>query len=457
MHDIALINTVTNLAAEFDIRGIAWCVMRNYETFPRPRSDTSDFDLLLDSKPSVALEALRSVLQPPVCLGMVISRSGGEVISIYITLPGSPALRLDFMRKVSWAGCELLAASVVISNRHIVNDVPRPSPGHEVADSMMTYLFHRGRVKEEYRQHIQSTVQQNIAQFTACLAPVWGQKIAAELAERAIAADWAWFENWVHKTKRRLLLRASLSPFTALATLYEFGINTVHRVLHPPGVWIAFLGPDGAGKTTVGDAYRARMSTLYYTENQRQLHWRPNLLPAPGKLTGKNKGSYNVTEPHAKPPHGQMISLLRFSYFWFDYVIGHWFNVRPLLAKGGLITFDRYYHDFLVDARRYRLNLPKWLLSAAGRGVPQPELLFILDAPADVLYARKKELAPTEIAVQLNALRQLAVNNPSVRIIRVDRSVDAVVTALEIETIDYLNKRNRHQMDWPLLAGSVHA
>jgi thymidylate kinase len=456
MHDIALVNTVAKFATELDRHGIAWCVMRNHETFPRPRSDTSDFDLMLACKPSAALNILKAILQPPVGLGMVISRSGGGVISVFITLPGSPALRLDFMNTVSWAGRKVIATEVILANRRMVDQVPIPAPGHEVADSLMTHLFHNGHVKDEYRRPIQKTVEQNRVDFTACLAPVWGQRTADQLATHAASGDWAWFGAWVRKAKWRLLLGGCLQPVMAITTLWAFGLNIVHRILHPPGLWIAFLGPDGAGKTTVGDAYRTRLLTLFYAENQRHLHWRPSLLPAPGKLTGRNREPVNATEPHGKRSHGPVVSLLRFFYFWLDYVFGHWLRVRPILAKGGLVTFDRYFQDFRVDSRRYRLSLPGWLLRLTERFVPQPELLFVMDAPAEVLHSRKQELSIAEITAQLNSLRQLTAGNPAACMVRVDRSVEEIVDILERESLDYLNKRNRRRLAWDLFVEPAH-
>ncbi|MGZ5029928.1 MAG: hypothetical protein ACXWAT_04605 [Methylobacter sp.] len=124
--------------------------------------------------------------------------------------------------------------------------------------------------------------------------------------------------------------------------------------------------------------------------------------------------------------------------------MGHEVKVRPLLAQVGLVMFNRYYLDFMVDPRRYRLSLPAWLINRILRWVPQPKLIFVLNAPTEVLYARKQELEQAEI----RALHNLAISNPRGRVVRVDRGVEEIVDELERETLAYLDKRVRHCLGW---------
>ncbi len=450
MHDQALIDVVTRLVDRLDQRGIAWCVLRNYETFPRPRSDTSDLDLMVDCKPDEALKILNAEIgvDASVGIGKVIVSRSKDIVSFFLTIPGSPPMHVDFVFGNLWMGCALDASGLLLANRLRANNIPIPVRGHEAANTLIHYLFYRGEVKPEYRQRIQIAAAECKEDFESCLSPVWGKQTSAEMVNHAASGDWDWFSTWQKKAKRDLLLHAWINPLAAVASLISFIGSTLRRMLQPPGLWIAFLGPDGCGKTTVGAAYRSRLNTLFNLEKQRHLHWRPGWLPAPGKLAGKNTAPVDITQPHARPPRGRIVSLARFLYFWIDYVIGHWLKVRPILAKGGLVTFDRYYHDFLVDQRRYRLNLPPWLLRVFAYLVPQPELLFVFAAPASVLHARKQELPPEEIAAQLATLRRLTADNTTARIIDVDRTVDEIVAHMERETFAYLDRRNRRRLGW---------
>jgi thymidylate kinase len=73
-----------------------------------------------------------------------------------------------------------------------------------------------------------------------------------------------------------------------------------------------------------------------------------------------------------------------------------------------VVVFDRYVHDMIADPRRYRYRGPAWLLHLTAACVPQPQVCIFLDAPADVLQARKQEVTPEETARQRAAYLDVA-------------------------------------------------
>jgi hypothetical protein len=67
----------------------------------------------------------------------------------------------------------------------------------------------------------------------------------------------------------------------------------------------------------------------------------------------------------------------------------------------GLIMFDRYFQDLLVDPIRYRYGGPMWLPRLLNAFVPPPDLLLlVLDAAEEVILSRKRELPPVELRRQ---------------------------------------------------------
>lgn len=449
MHDARLVGIVEDLVARLDAAGIAWCVLRNYESFPHPRSAASDHDILVGcpTKQTYAL-LQQSVRGLPISIGSTFTKSDGSMIGIFLCMPKEPALHLDFIRRLTWRGMRLLAEDQVLAASVRRNGVCIPAPGHEAAVSLMGYLFHQNQVKPAYRERIRQLAAQDQAGFAACLAPVWGDALTQELTARAVAGDWDWFAAWLKHAKRRLLLCASRNPLEWVHVVVSFGGALGRRLITPTGLWVAFMGPDGAGKTTVADAYRTRLTTLFDAGHQRQFHWRPRWLPAPGKLAGQRGAEIVIENPHGKPPRGGLVSLLRFGYFWLDFVFGHFIKVRPLLVRRYLVSFDRCYFDFMVDPRRFRLKLPRGLVRAFAHLAPQPDLVFVLEAPAAVLHARKQELSEAEIESQLHALRELAGQHPHMHTVRVDRDVQAIVDELERITLDHLDRRARRRLGW---------
>jgi hypothetical protein len=114
-----------------------------------------------------------------------------------------------------------------------------------------------------------------------------------------------------------------------------------------------------------------------------------------------------VTSPHAEPARPPMVSTLKLIFLLTVFTIGYWIRIRPKLVRTTLVIFDRYYHDLLVDPRRYRFKHPLWLARILGRFIPTPDLWLVLDASAETLHSRKQEVPFLESARQRLAYADL--------------------------------------------------
>ena len=94
-------------------------------------------------------------------------------------------------------------------------------------------------------------------------------------------------------------------------------------------------------------------------------------------------------------------------YYWLDYVIGGAVCIRKDVQFDKITIFDRYIYDFVIDPLRSRINLPKWIRVLFSKMVQQPQIVFVLDAPAEVIYSRKQELSIEEIHRQLDEFAKL--------------------------------------------------
>lgn len=168
----------------------------------------------------------------------------------------------------------------------------------------------------------------------------------------------------------------------------------------PRGLVVLVAGPDGAGKSSlarrIADELAAEVTHVVHT------HWRPGLLPHPRTLLGGHAAA-DGTRPHARAPHGAVVSLGLLGYYWLDFFLGAWLRQRPIRRRGGLVVVERGWWDVAVDGRRYRLSVPPAVVNALGRLLPRPDLALVLRGDPRVLSVRKGELAVAEIARQ-NAL-----------------------------------------------------
>jgi peptidoglycan/xylan/chitin deacetylase (PgdA/CDA1 family)/thymidylate kinase len=173
--------------------------------------------------------------------------------------------------------------------------------------------------------------------------------------------------------------------------------DAIGRYLRPPGSLWAISGPDGAGKTTLIAALQPLLTRRLY-RGVRTFHTRPFLL-------GGRK------DPGGSRPvlrrNGRLVSLLRLAVAWLDYSLGYWLVVRPALAGGDAVLFDRHALDYLIDPAVRGISLPSWLVYLL-RCTPQPDGQVVVVAPAAVLAKRKNELTPDEAERQIQAYRDAA-------------------------------------------------
>jgi thymidylate kinase len=129
-----------------------------------------------------------------------------------------------------------------------------------------------------------------------------------------------------------------------------------------------------------------------------------------------------------------------------DYTLGYHATVRPQLVRSTLVLFDRYLLDVLVDPIRYRYGGPRLLIRALWALVPKPDLVILLDAPAEVLQARKLEVTPEETIRQREAYRKLVGSLRNGHLVDAARPVEEVAAQVDAIVLDYLSRRTARRL-----------
>lgn len=179
-------------------------------------------------------------------------------------------------------------------------------------------------------------------------------------------------------------------------------------------VTITFLGTDGSGKSTIINAIMPTLNEAFH-DGVHYEHMRPNYLPSLAVAMGKKKKGEPVTvctDPHAEKPSGFFGSLLRLSYYMTDYTYGYFRKIYlDKSIKTHVWIFDRYYYDYLIDPRRGRIKLPKWIISFYGCFVPTPDIIICLGTDAEKIHQRKPELPLEEVKRQVKELQRFTRKN----------------------------------------------
>ena len=157
---------------------------------------------------------------------------------------------------------------------------------------------------------------------------------------------------------------------------------------------ITLSGVDGAGKSTIIDDLKYIL-TKKYRRKVVVIRHRPSVLPILSAVKyGKKRAEEKTME--VLPRSGKNISFLsslaRFSYYLIDYIFGQWIVYFKYTFKGDTIIYDRYYFDFINDARRTNIQLNEKFIKFFYRFVFKPDINIFLYASPEIILSRKQEM-----------------------------------------------------------------
>lgn len=278
-----------------------------------------------------------------------------------------------------------------------------------------------------------------------------GPARATEIASEAVGSRWkvraieacatGSIEKPLGRSRAKFWWMAiSRRPLQLFGFLATEALRSIRRVFQPTGLLIAALGPDGAGKSTVITGLMKSFDRSFRL--QRLFHWRPQIFAS-------QTNSDPVTDPHGKESRGPLLSAAALSACFLDYWIGYLFVIRPLLCRSCLVVFDRYFHDVLVDPKRYRYGGPPWFSQFLARLVPEPDLLILLDSDPESVATRKAELPVIEIQRQLYEYRELQFRHAKVAVVRNEDHIKSTLRASGTAVAKFMEDRlERRMRNW---------
>ncbi|MFZ0746111.1 MAG: hypothetical protein WAM85_17000 [Terracidiphilus sp.] len=323
-----------------------------------------------------------------------------------------------------------------------------PSPAHEFAYYLIKRLNKR-EFGEQNGNRLHRLYTEDSDGCDRMIARFWKGKRQKALGQMAGSNDWAELQVHLEEFRRTMRRRTAESLPQKIISNPKRALHHFSRIVHPTGGWIALMGPDGSGKSLVIDAIRLQFSSVF--RNVDCFHLRPGLLLRKAIAKG------TVTDPHGQPPRGLVPSIAKVFYFAADYFLGYVLQITPALRCTRLIVFDRYFYDLLVDSKRVRYGGPGWLLRLAARIVPRPDLVILLDAPAEVLWSRKHEVPFEEVVRQRTGYLQVVRSLSSAVVVDAAQPVSDVIHDVNSAIVAHFEKRSasRLELNPPPLSAST--
>ncbi|ARP44336.1 hypothetical protein GTHT12_02840 [Geobacillus thermodenitrificans] len=446
-------DVLTWLFKRYEEQNLEYCILRNYKELPE-KNIGNDIDILIDEKKikenQVILKEMCDLFSLK-CIRVAKRQYVHQYYFISTEKVDYSVLQLDFQFNGEWRGLIYLKGQDILKDRKKYKNFYIPCPEHEALISYFASLVWGGFVKERYSNSIAETVIKNKSKFFKLLKGITGKEIACNIIDLILIGEISETSKYASLIRKRLVFNSLFFNPRLISTVkriflfywYEFKIR-----LNPPGFFLVLIGPDGCGKTTISEALLKTTSPYFKREFSSYFHWRPRILPELGQLFRKKKTESNnaiIQNPHAKKPNGFFGSLFRLCYFTVDFIIGYWIKFNLSLRKSGLLLVDRYYYDFFVDQKRYRMNISKRIVKILFTFVPKPDLVIYLDNTPENLYQRKKELSFDELKRQITCFKELKLITKNFKEVKTDKSLEETLSDVTEEIINTMIEKAKEK------------
>ena len=411
--------------------GVRYCVIHSWERLPEHLGSDLDLAVHPGDKPRITsiIEALKGFNYSAYQWSNYITH--GHSFYFYWVAGGKVnTVPVDIIFEDRRSGMIMASGEDFVAGRVRHGDFWIASPAME-----FSYLL----VKKANKGNVSSTQTLRLQ----CLAENLGRESAEKIVSNVFRADLkarivaACLDGSIDEVFRDLkaeawqTARSLRLPKTIRYWAGQFR-RAIWRTSYPSGILVSVLGPDGVGKSTVLEGLAMEFSVSL--RRRSLFHWRPQVL-------AKRQDNRPVTDPHGQSPRGSLASMAYLSVFFADSWAGYLFVIKPRLVRAGFVQFDRYFHDVLVDPRRYRYGGPKWFAKLLCRLLPEPDLVILLDADEDLILSRKTELTRAEIQRQRHAYAELRFQRAKEVCVRTDAGIQSTLEASATAVAEFMQQR----------------
>jgi thymidylate kinase len=416
---------------------LSYCVVGNHENLPEYTSHDVDIwteNLKLTEKLLLEVAAANGFVH---YLG---NKTANGSNNFFFTSPEKSfeIIRIDLMDECAWKSIiPIVTAEKIGRTRAQFKNFFVSDPTLQTAMHLLYPLLTKGRIKDKYREKIYSL--RNNIDFRRVIRGAIGNGKAARLIDKVTTRDWKAIERDAHIYRRGSIYRAAFKmDIRRLWRLTRFFSTNIYRVAKPSGLFIALIGLDGCGKTTILRSLDQFFEEAFLPGKARRFYWRPFYLPrikvlfSPRKREEPNPVIGNIAPQMVRQtPLHMIFYFFKFLYYLTDFIIGR-VKYQSVWSRGGIVCFDRYYYDHLLYPQRFGFIMPQIFMKMFLRLVPKPDIVFYLDAPPKVLFHRKQELSMDELKRQRWKYETLIAELPNA--IKID------TTSSLQETLDTITK-----------------
>lgn len=443
MPSLSKITVAEAVARALTDASIEFAVVHGLESYPV--SLGRDVDILIHDKwiPK-AIEVTRAALEENGCQLFAYRRMSGD-FWCFVAIPETASIfEFDLISMLRWGPCALHSASSADGMRG-------PFPVDSLArftKSIFLPLLGGDPIKATTRMNEFSESEDDQQRVMDFLTEKLGDKLAIPLWKALRERNLEKLALLVPRLKFRLIqhgVTAGPLPFLAATRhwiMNEVGLSPVAAPIAPS---IAFVGPDGVGKSTVIDLVVKNIKNHVPFNAVHLRHWRPQAIPPLAKLFGKPVPRAGMANPPRRK--AGRFSLIRLMYYAFDFIVGGWLKDRPRLAFNELVIYDRCVLDMMADPLRFGLSGDDGVSRVYDFSRKHDLVVLLKDTP-ERIFARKPELSLEEIRSQFAIWERLYGEGKIHAIIDVtngpDKAFESVIVLIHAAAIKRLRLATRY-------------
>lgn len=444
-----------DLREAWDGVNVEWALLSGWENLPD--YVRHDLDIIIASQCyRAAVSVLKDVAERNGWRSFGIFREGADYSSFYFVkhierLNEDAYIQFDLFKSYRRHNVRVLDVQFALSHRcKAENGFWYVPVGWRGAFLIIKEMLANGKVEGELRhRQIKESVAADRDAFGQTLRTFGGEALAektlhalevGDLLFKALAPAYS-------RAYRKIVLK---SPFMFLCGLFQYVVGCLFPFKR---LFVAFIGPDGCGKTTIADAIEVR-----FHKHPFAVVWRVKsgfgplprvrdiLASVKRLLTGKKVEFAKPPEPGTRgmgmiAPQSALKAMFYVAYYGFNQILGWSRFLRFSPNLPALVIADRYYYDYYYQLAYCKC--PKWFIRFWSLFIPKPDMLFVLEREADEIYEKKPELDISEIRREQESISRYLSGWSMTHVVNSRSGVAPTVRQVEAIIGDWLLDQNR--------------
>jgi thymidylate kinase len=380
--------------------------------------DSSDLDILIHKQD---LNAVLAYLKETGALKKIRIIKKSFMTTAHLFFEDGSFLSIDLLYVFKRKAKIILSASTVLKETGATNQgIKIPKKLYDFEYMLLFYQLNGSDLPKKYMAYFESLTANEKMEILHHLQRKFN------LLDYSANEIFAYSDAISNKIIRVVDEKIENKGISRLASVFDYCIDTIKDIIMNKGLIVTVSGVDGAGKSTIIEDLKNNF-VQKFRKKVVVIRHRPSIFPILSAWKyGKTKAESMAAErlPRQGTNTSSILSLLRFLYYYSDYLFGQVYVYMKYVLRGYIVIYDRYYFDFIGDSKRSNLKLNTKVVTWLYTFIYKPELNVLLYAAPEMILKRKQELTKEDIQQLTHDYRflfnKLSVSNDSSKYISID-------------------------------------